>query len=276
VLLSSARWPEVETGPRQMLVVPVGSLEQHGPHLPLDTDTRIAAAVAARVCAARPGAGLAPPVAIGASGEHADFPGTLSIGQAALSALLVELGRHASRHWPSMLLVNGHGGNVAAIRDALDTLHAEGRACAVWHAGARPSLLAAAGLTLVPDAHAGRVETSIMLALAPHDVRLELAAAGDTRPVSELMPALRASGVRALSGNGVLGDPAGASAAEGEALLAALAADLAETLDTLASRFLLLSRRSRRAASCVKAVPGSHTLSCWAWFVPVYGRNHPQ
>jgi creatinine amidohydrolase len=233
VLLSSARWPQVAAAPRQVLVVPVGSLEQHGPHLPLDTDTRIAAAVAARVCAARPGAGLAPPVAIGASGEHADFPGTLSIGHVALSRLLVELGRHAARHWPSMLLVNGHGGNAAAIQDALATLHAEGRAGAVWHAGVRPAQLAAAGLTLAPDAHAGRVETSIMLALAPRDVRLELAAAGDTRPVSELMPALRARGVRSVSGSGVLGDPAGASAAEGEALLAVLTADLAETIDRL-------------------------------------------
>jgi len=235
MLLNTARWPEVEAGPRRLLVVPVGSLEQHGPHLPLDTDTRIAAAVAARVCAGRPETGLAPPVAIGASGEHADFPGTLSIGHVALSTLLVELGRHASRHWPAMLLVNGHGGNVGAIRDALATLRAEGRDCAVWHAGVRSSMLASAGLTLAPDAHAGRVETSIMLALAPGDVRLDLAAAGDTRPLDDILPAMRSGGVRAVSDNGVLGDPAGASAAEGEALLALLAADLAKTIDGLAA-----------------------------------------
>jgi mycofactocin precursor peptide peptidase len=234
VLLSTARWPEVEAAPRRLLVVPVGSLEQHGPHLPLDTDTRIAAAVAARVCAGRPGTGLAPPVAIGASGEHADFPGTLSIGHVVLSALLVELGRHASLYWPAMLLVNGHGGNVAAIRDALATLRSEGRACEVWHAGVRPSILAGAGLALVPDAHAGRVETSIMLALAPGDVRLDLAGAGETAPLAEIMPAMRAGGVREVSPSGVLGDPGGASAAEGEQLLALLAADLAETIDGLA------------------------------------------
>src|SRR6185437_14828199 len=116
--LAAARWPDVEAGPRRLLVVPVGSLEQHGAHLPLDTDTRIATAVAQRACAGRAGVGLAPPVAIGASGEHADFPGTLSIGHVALSTLLVELGRHASLHWPSMLLVNGHGGNAGANSDA--------------------------------------------------------------------------------------------------------------------------------------------------------------
>src|ERR1700740_2186136 len=106
--LTQTQWPVVERSARRLLVVPVGSLEQHGPHLPLDTDTRIAAAVAARACARRDGAGLAPAIAIGASGEHADFPGTLSIGQVALSTLLVELGRHAALHWPTTLLVNGH------------------------------------------------------------------------------------------------------------------------------------------------------------------------
>ena len=232
--LSTARWPEVAAGPRRLLVVPVGSLEQHGPHLPLDTDTRIAVALAARVCAGRPGVGLAPAIGIGASGEHADFPGTLSIGHVALSTLLVELGRHASLHWPTMLLVNGHGGNVGAINDALGTLRAEGRDAQVWHAALRPAVLAGAGLDLLPDAHAGRVETSVMLALAPGDVQLAAAAAGETRPLAEIMPALRAGGVRPLSGNGVLGDPAGASAAEGETLLGLLAADLAATVDQLA------------------------------------------
>jgi mycofactocin precursor peptide peptidase len=234
--LSSAHWPDVEAGQRRVLVVPVGSLEQHGAHLPLDTDTRIAVAVAERACAGRDGVGLAPAIAIGASGEHADFPGTLSIGHVALSTLLVELGRHASLHWPTMLLVNGHGGNVGAIKDALGKLRAEGRDCHVWHAGVRPSMLAAADVTLVPDAHAGRVETSIMLALAPADVRLDGAVAGVTRPLPEVMADLRNGGVRQVSPNGVLGDPTGASAAEGETLLALLVEDLAATLGRLTDK----------------------------------------
>jgi creatinine amidohydrolase len=238
--LSTAHWPEVEAGTRRLLVVPVGSLEQHGAHLPLDTDTRIASAVATRACAGRAGVGLAPPIAIGASGEHADFAGTLSIGSVALSTLLIELGRHAALHWPAMLLVNGHGGNAAALRDAVKQLAAEGRQCHVWHAALRPAQLAAAPLAtgpaaavLVPDAHAGRVETSVMLALAPADVRLEEASGGDTRPLREIMPDLIARGVRQVSPNGVLGDPAGASAAEGERLLGLLVGDLSQTLDRL-------------------------------------------
>jgi mycofactocin system creatininase family protein len=212
----------VAAGPRRLLVVPLGSLEQHGPHLPMDTDTRIASAVASRACARRPGVGLAPPIPVGASGEHADFPGTLSIGTGALAVLLVELGRHASLHWPAMLLVNGHGGNVPATSEAVRQLRAEGRQCHVWHAGVVDS-----------DAHAGRTETSLMLALAPEDVLLAAAAPGDTRPLAEIMPALRARGVRAVSPNGVLGDPSGASAEEGSKLLATLVAGLTGTLDKL-------------------------------------------
>ncbi len=203
-------------------MVPLGSLEQHGPHLPMDTDTRIAAVVASRACTRRPGVGLAPPIPVGASGEHADFPGTLSIGTVALATLLVELGRHASLHWPAMLLVNGHGGNAPAISEAVGQLRDEGRQCHVWHAGVADG-----------DAHAGRTETSMMLALAPEDVLLAAAAPGDTRPVKAIMPTLRARGVRAVSPNGVLGDPSGASAEEGSKLLTALVAGLTGTLDKL-------------------------------------------
>jgi len=203
--LAGARWPEVGGGARRLLVVPVGSLEQHGPHLPLDTDTQIATAVARRACAGRPGVALAPAFAVGASGEHADFPGTLSIGTEALTACLTELGRHAGLYWPAMLLVNGHGGNAAAVEAATARLRDEGRTALAWHAGLPDG-----------DAHAGRFETSVMLALAPETVRPDAAERGDTRPIAQIMPALRERGVRALSGNGVLGDPAGASEAEGE------------------------------------------------------------
>jgi mycofactocin precursor peptide peptidase len=218
--LVQAQWPAVEKNLRQLLVVPVGSLEQHGPHLPLDTDTRIAVAVARRACQRRAGVALAPALPVGASGEHAAFPGTLSIGAEALTACLIELGRHASLHWSALLLVNGHGGNVTAVEAAVGRLRYEGRACLAWHAALPEG-----------DAHAGRSETSVMLALAPGAVRLDAAERGDVRPLGEILPLLRERGVRAVSANGVLGDPGGASAAEGQHLLARLVDSLRAAID---------------------------------------------
>jgi mycofactocin precursor peptide peptidase len=211
-------WPELSGPPAVTLLVPVGAVEQHGPHLPLDTDTRIAEAVA-RAGAARLGVGalVAPAVAFGASGEHEGYPGTVSIGLDAMRSVLVELGRSAGRWARRLVFVNGHGGNVSALRAAVELLRSEGRD-ARWYGCAPP---AAEGF--VPDAHAGRVETSLMLALAPAEVRLELAEAGNTAPLSELMPALRTGGLAAVTPNGVLGDPSGANAAEGAAMLDAMA-----------------------------------------------------
>jgi mycofactocin precursor peptide peptidase len=198
---------------RRVVLVPLGSLEQHGPHLPLDTDTRIAMAVAAGAAARRAGVAVAPALAFGSSGEHAEFPGTLSIGTPALTELLVELGRDASRHWDGLLLVNGHGGNYDAVSAALGRLVAEGRRCAVFH------VTPTAG-----DVHAGRTETSILLHLDPSVVHVELAEAGERRPLNEVMGRLRLEGVRSVSPNGVLGDPRGACAAEGARLLEELIA----------------------------------------------------
>ena len=215
--LGRQTWPEAADG-RRLLLIPLGSCEQHGPHLPLDTDTRIAVAVADDAARRRPDLVVAPALAYGASGEHADFAGTLSIGLAAVEQVVVELVRSAD-HFRGVVLVNGHGGNAHAVDRAVRTLQAEGRAALAW-------------FPRVPggDAHAGRTETSIVLAIAPDLVHLDRAEAGNPTPLSDLLPALESGGVRAVSANGVLGDPAGASAGEGRGLLDALATDLITTL----------------------------------------------
>lgn len=218
--LGAATWSEVAaTAADRVLAVPVGSTEQHGPHLPLDTDTRIATALARGAADELDGrVDVAPPVAFGASGEHADFPGTLSIGTDALTTVLIELGRSADAY-RRVVFVNGHGGNAEALDAAVTKLGAEGRAVTAWSW----SLPGA-------DAHAGRTETSLLLAIAPEVVRLELAEPGRTEPIDELFDALRAHGVLQVSPNGVLGDPTGASATEGHELVARLVADLVTAL----------------------------------------------
>jgi creatinine amidohydrolase len=215
--LGSMRSPEL-TGTDTTLLIPVGSVEQHGPHLPLDTDTRIAVAVAERVAARLRGLLVAPPVAYGASGEHRGVPGTISCGTDALHLLLVELGRSADL-FAGVVFVNGHGGNHDAVSRAVTTLTGEQRRALAWS----PRIPGG-------DAHAGRTETSLLLALAPEVVRLDAAEAGNTSPLAELLPRLRTEGVAAVSSNGVLGDPAGASAAEGSTTLGALVDDAAAAI----------------------------------------------
>ena len=90
--LDTARWPDIAPG-HATVAVPVGAFEQHGPHLPLDTDTRIATAVTG----ALPDVVTAPAVAYGASGEHEAFAGTVSIGAEVMESLLVEYGRSVCR-----------------------------------------------------------------------------------------------------------------------------------------------------------------------------------
>jgi mycofactocin system creatininase family protein len=193
-----------------ILVVPVGSCEQHGPHLPLHTDTVIATALARELAARRDDCVVAPPLTITASGEHQGFAGTLSIGNAAMADLVIELVRSAE--WSQgVVFVNGHGGNATAMARAADTLARESRRLLVWW----PSVLGG-------DPHAGHVETSLMLALAPDEVHRDRAVAGPVPAMAELVR----SGVQPLSASGVLGDPMTASADEGRRLFAELAAQL--------------------------------------------------
>ncbi|SFS70859.1 mycofactocin biosynthesis peptidyl-dipeptidase MftE [Saccharopolyspora flava] len=209
-------WPELRE-PR-LLAVPVGATEQHGPHLPCTVDTDIAVALCERLAEQREVV-IAPPVAYGSSGEHAAFPGTLSIGQAATELLLTELGRSADA-FSGVVLVSCHGGNAVPVRNAVRTLRSEGRRVLAWSPTGRAD-----------DSHAGRTETSVMLALRPHAVRLERAEIGNTAPLSELIDRLRAGGTAAVSANGVLGDPRGASGSEGRRILRSWTDDLIDVID---------------------------------------------
>lgn len=209
--LGRAAWTEIDA---PILIVPVGSCEQHGPHLPLHTDTVIASALARDLAGRRGDCLVAPPLAITASGEHQGFPGTLSIGNEVMTGVLVEIVRSAD--WATgVVFVNGHGGNVTAMNRAVEVIEREGRAALVWWPHVDDG-----------DPHAGHVETSLMLALAPEDVRFERAVAG---PVPDLADLVRL-GVQPLSATGVLGDPTGASADEGRRLFGELARQLADAV----------------------------------------------
>jgi mycofactocin precursor peptide peptidase len=212
--LSATVWTSVRAG--ALVLVPVGSTEQHGPHLPFSTDSVIARAVAERAADALATAPdgpplVAPAIVYGASGEHAGFPGTISIGHEALHIVIVETVRSLALWAGRVVLVNGHGGNVPTLDAAAGRLRVEGHDVS-WTDCDIPG----------SDAHAGFTETSVMLHLVPHLVRTSAAVPGDTRPLAEVMPDLIARGVRVVSANGVLGDPTGATGAEGGRILQAM------------------------------------------------------
>src|SRR4051794_9768351 len=148
--LADRTWPEVaEAAERGVVVaVPVGATEQHGPHLPLSTDTDIATALCVRLAEQREVL-VAPPVSYGSSGEHAGFAGTISIGQPATELALVELGRSAADTFAHLLIVSAHGGNAEPVTRAVTRLRAEGRDVRAWspHWSDHP--------------HAGRPETAM-------------------------------------------------------------------------------------------------------------------
>jgi len=232
--MATASWPDLAETARTggVLLIPLGSTEQHGPHLPVTTDTDIASAIVEAAAGRDPRLVVAPAVPYGSSGEHRDFPGTLSIGQDATTLLLIELGRSAGVHFARAVVVSAHGGNALPVARAMQRLSEEGHPVSAWS----PSWSG--------DLHAGRTETSLMLAIAPERVTLDRAEPGDTRPLDELLPLLRAAGVRPVSANGVLGDPAGATPEEGVRLLDRAVDGL---LAHLAAPAPLLDRRAPEA-----------------------------
>jgi len=220
--LADLAWPDVaqRAAAGAVLAVPLGSTEQHGPHLPLSTDTDLAVALCRRLASARPDVLIAPAVAYGSSDEHDGFPGTLSIGQAALEQLVVRLGRSATKTFRHVLFVSAHGGNAEPVGRAVERLRSRSRDVLVYQP------------RWEGEAHAGRHETAFQLAVDPGRVRMDRAVVGNTRPLAELMPQLRVNGVRTVSASGVLGDPTTATRADGDALLDTLAADLIRCVAT--------------------------------------------
>lgn len=206
-----------------VLILALGSWEQHGPHLPLDTDTVIIdTVVATSLMMLNTEADhflVAPTLPITASDEHDGFAGTLSTGTEPLTHAVVAICRSA--HWArGVCIVNGHGGNHDALRDIASALTFEGIAHSMW------SLPAYDG----SDMHAGHTETSVMMHIAPHSVHTDRLTTGNTQSVTDLLSSMRSGGIRSVSESGVLGDATTATPEHGAYVLNFYAQRLAEHL----------------------------------------------
>ncbi len=221
----------LNTSNSSVLLLPLGSFEQHGPHLPLDTDTIIIDSVvtqALQESKVRTNSFVvAPTIAISASDEHAGFPGTLSTGTEALVQSVVAICRSAS--WAhGVCIVNGHGGNADALVRISSALTYEKIKHSIW---SLPSYNGA-------DMHAGHTETSIMLHVAPDTVHTERIERGTVGDASDLVAQMRTSGVAGVAANGVLGDPTTATKEHGIAVMNLYSSSLATHLVTLSSEWL--------------------------------------
>lgn len=209
------------------VILPLGATEQHGPHLPLGTDTCRAAALATRLAAHLP-ALVAPVLPFGCSDEHHAFAGLLGLDRATLAGIIVDSARRMVA-WGirRLILLSAHGGNEQALTCAVQRLRDELPALEVWmhrNLTGIPAVLLdiAADDGISPQAfglHAGEGETSEMLHLRPELVHMERATPGYTGDMTAVLPALEQAGLYPVTQNGVLGDPRGADGARGNRYL---------------------------------------------------------
>lgn len=212
------------------VIVPLGALEQHGPHLPLSTDQIIAEALASEAAARAGECAVAPCLPVGVSPHHLGFAGTASVAAETMAEVQADVVASLLSHgFGCAYVVTGHAGNAGSMAEAERRL-AESFAGRVvsfadWPAQRKAVHAAAEAMGLDPErvgTHAGHFETSIMCLLRPDLVDSAAAEPGWIGPAAAAGETLRSRGMAALSPIGVIGDPAGASAEAGRAYLDAL------------------------------------------------------
>jgi creatinine amidohydrolase len=218
-------WPEVEAelaGGRDTVVIAFGATEQHGRHMPLATDALIGDHFA-RELADRLEAFVAPTVRVGCSSHHLSFTGTLSLSDETFGAIVADLvSSHAGCGFKRIVLVPTHGGNFAPLGAAVEALPAEHRelVSAITDLGLlfRVAQVAEEEFGVpVPEGglHAGEWETSMLMASHPDAVQADRAEAGFVGDIEEAVGRMFEGGTAAVAANGVIGDPAQASAEHG-------------------------------------------------------------
>ncbi|WP_276279791.1 creatininase family protein [Halorussus caseinilyticus] len=241
VELAERTWPEVEAaleGGTRTAVVAVGSVEQHGPHLPLVMDTLAGDELAGRIAEKLGDALAAPTIRPGCSGHHMEFPGTVTVPPETLMDLIRSYCRSLAGHgFEHLVLVPTHGGNFAPVNTVAPEIARELDANVIALADLDELMalqnegLRDAGVEYEQSVvHAGAVETAIVLAVAEGLVRTDELEAGHEGEISTSR--LLGEGFEAITENGVLGDPREATAEAGEAILERIADAYVERIET--------------------------------------------
>ncbi|MGB5814758.1 MAG: creatininase family protein [Thermoanaerobaculia bacterium] len=222
-------WPEAKNALSRVdiALLPVGAIEQHGPHLPLDTDAFDADYLAREVAKAcqSPKPLVLPLIPYGVSYHHDDFPGTLSVGNEALAKFAYDVGMSAARNGITKLIfINGHGGNSATLHFAAQMINRDARIFTCVDSGetSDPDIYALAETN--NDVHAGEIETSTALAVRPGLVKMEKASRSVPKFSSRYLDFTSKYSVgwyartAHISKTGVFGDPTKATREKGEAM----------------------------------------------------------
>lgn len=219
-----------ESGPKRLVaILPVGAVEQHGPHLPLGVDIWLAHAVALAAAKGEAGMRVCEPLAYGSSHHHRAFAGTMSLSPDTFTAVLVDLCTCLSEDGFLPVILNGHGGNRATMQVAITKLGQRGITSAGF---SYFDLIADVAAEILPDAaggtgHACALETSLMMHVMPTSVRETLIPEGTTPPSWPDPHLYSGSAVtvwrpfETIRENGVIGTPSDASRQAGETLFAA-------------------------------------------------------
>lgn len=243
-LWSELTWPEAEERFKEVDValLPVGAIEQHGPHLPLDTDAFDANYLAQRVAQAcsQPKPLVLPVIPYGVSYHHDEFKGTISISNETLSRLVYEIGMNTARNGiKKLVIINGHGGNGPALNFAAQRINEDGHIFVCVDTGETSDVDIYEIAETPNDVHAGEIETSTSLAVRPHLVKMEKASKLIPRFSSRYLNFTSKRGVswyaytKRISQNGVMGDPTIASAEKGKKIWKIMIAHLVALVEDL-------------------------------------------
>jgi creatinine amidohydrolase/Fe(II)-dependent formamide hydrolase-like protein len=243
-LLAELTWPEAEAHFKRVDValLPIGAVEQHGPHLPLDTDAFDADCLARRVAAAcsTPRPLVFPPIAYGVSYHHQDFSGTLSVSPETQARLVYEVGMSAARCGiKKLVMVNGHGGNAPALHLAAQMINRDAHIFTCVDTGETSDEDIQELLGASNDVHAGEIETSTTLALRPDLVKMKLAPRMVPRFSSHYLDFTSKRSVgwyahtKKISKSGVMGDATKATAEKGRRIWEVMTRRLVELIEDL-------------------------------------------